>query len=260
MTYENLLVEKNLPIAQVTINRPRVLNALNHKTLEELECAFYDLQRDDGVRVVILTGSGPKAFVAGADINELSGYNATDGARFAHRGQAVLHLIENLGKPVIAAIQGFALGGGTEIAMACHIRIASTAAKMGQPEINLGIMPGFGGTQRLARLIGEGRAMELVLTGDTISAEEAYRLGLVNKLVAPEALMDTVMALARRLTEKSAVSLRYCMEGVHRGLSMSLAEGLNLEADLFGLCCATEDKKEGTAAFLEKRPAKFSNK
>ena len=260
MTFDNVLVEKNPPIAQVTINRPKVLNALNRRTLEELECAFFELQRDESVRVVILTGSGPKSFVAGADINELAGFSATDGALFAHRGQAVLNLIENLGKPVIAAIQGFALGGGMEIAMACHIRIASTAAKMGQPEINLGLMPGFGGTQRLARLVGEGRAMELVLTGEAIPAEEAFRLGLLNKLVAPEALMDTVLALAGKLAQKSAVSLRYNLEAVHRGLSMSLAEGLNLEADLFGLCCASEDKREGTSAFLEKRAAQFKDK
>jgi enoyl-CoA hydratase len=260
MEFETILLEKQPPLATVTVNRPKVLNALNNQVMEELECAFFDLKGDDTIRVVILTGSGDKAFVAGADIKELATRNATSGAYFARKGQEVLNLIEDLGKPVIAAINGYALGGGLEISMACHLRIASSKARVGQPEINLGIIPGFGGTQRLARLIGEGRAMELVLTGDPIPAEEAYRMGLVNKVVPPEELMDAARALAEKIVSKGAQAVRYGMEAVHRGLQGSLSEGLNLEINLFGLCCATEDMREGTTAFVEKRPAKFQGK
>jgi enoyl-CoA hydratase len=260
MDYENILVEKSAPVAVVTVNRPKVLNALNQKTVLEIECAFFDLKNDAGIKAVILTGAGEKAFIAGADINEIATFDATSGAQFAHRGQAVLALIENLGKPVIAALGGYALGGGLEIAMACHMRIASQKAKVGQPEISLGVIPGFGGTQRLARLVGEGKAMELVLTGDPIGAEEALRLGLVNQVVAPEELMPAARALADKICSKGGVAVRYCMEAVHRGLQGTLLEGLNLEADLFGLCCATEDKAEGTQAFLEKRKPDFQNK
>jgi enoyl-CoA hydratase len=260
MDYENILVEKSAPVAVVTVNRPKVLNALNKKTVEEIECAFYELKNDASIKAVILTGAGEKAFIAGADINELATYGATAGAEFAHRGQCVLSMIENLGKPVIAAIGGYALGGGLEIAMACNMRIASARAKVGQPEINLGIIPGFGGTQRLARLVGEGKAMELVLTGDPIGAEEALRIGLVNQVVAPEELMPAAKALAEKICQKGCVAVRYCMEAVHKGLQGTLAEGLNLEANLFGLCCATEDKAEGTKAFLEKRKPDFKDK
>jgi enoyl-CoA hydratase len=260
MDYENILVEKSAPVAVVTVNRPKVLNALNKKTVEEIECAFFELKNDASIKAVILTGAGDKAFIAGADINELATYGATAGAEFAHRGQAVLALIENLGKPVIAAIGGYALGGGLEIAMACNMRIASAKAKVGQPEINLGIIPGFGGTQRLARLVGEGKAMELVLTGDPIGAEEALKIGLVNQVVAPEELMSAAKALAEKICQKGGVAVRYCMEAVHKGLQGTLAEGLNLEANLFGLCCATEDKAEGTKAFLEKRKPDFKDK
>jgi len=260
MDYENLLVEKSAPVAVVTVNRPKVLNALNQKTVEEIECAFFELKNDASIKAVILTGAGDKAFIAGADINEIATFNATAGAQFAHRGQAVLHLIENLGKPVIAALGGYALGGGLEIAMACTMRIASAKAKVGQPEINLGIIPGFGGTQRLARLVGEGKAMELNLTGDPIGAEEALKIGLVNQVVAPEELMPAAKALAERICKKGGVAVRYCMEAVHKGLQGTLAEGLNLEANLFGLCCATEDKVEGTKAFLEKRKPDFKDK
>jgi enoyl-CoA hydratase len=259
MDYENILVEKSAPVAVVTINRPKVLNALNQKTVEEIECAFFDLKNDAGIKAVILTGAGEKAFIAGADINEIATFDATAGAQFAHRGQAVLSLIENLGKPVIAAIGGYALGGGLEIAMACNMRIASSKAKVGQPEINLGIIPGFGGTQRLARLVGEGKAMELTLCGDPVGAEEALRIGLVNQVVAPEELMDAARALAQKICQKSGVVVRYCMEAVHRGLQGTLQEGLNLEADLFGLCCATSDKAEGTQAFLKKRKPDFKD-
>jgi enoyl-CoA hydratase len=260
MDYENILVEKSAPVAVVTVNRPKVLNALNQKTVSELECAFFELKDDASIKAVILTGAGDKAFIAGADINEIATFNATSGAQFAHRGQAVLALIENLGKPVIAALGGYALGGGLEIAMACHMRIASAKAKVGQPEINLGIIPGFGGTQRLARLVGEGKAMELNLTGEPIGAEEALKIGLVNQVVAPEELMPAAKALADKICSKGGVAVRYCMEAVHKGLQGTLAEGLNLEANLFGLCCATGDKAEGTKAFLEKRKPDFKDK
>lgn len=256
----NLIVEKTGAVAEVTINRPKVLNALNGKTLEELDGVFLQLGKESAIKAVILTGAGEKAFIAGADINEISTCDATSGADFSHRGQVVMDRIEHLGKPVIAAINGFALGGGCEIAMACHIRIASGKARLGQPEINLGIIPGFGGTQRLSRLVGEGRAIELVLSGEQISAEEAYRIGLVNRIVAPEELMSTARSLAQKLASKGALATRYAMEAVHRGLQGSLADGLNLEANLFGLCCATEDKREGTAAFLEKRQPNFKDR
>lgn len=258
--YENILLVRDGPVATVTLNRPKVLNALNGQTLDELECAFYELKSDRPVRAVIMTGSGDKAFIAGADINQLARLGPDEGVEFALRGQRVLALIENLGKPVIAAINGYALGGGCEIAMACHIRIGSAKAKIGQPEINLGIIPGFGGTQRLARLVGEGRCMELVLTGEQVGADEAMRLGLLNRVVAPEELQDTCRALAHNLASKSAPVVRYCMQAVHRGLECTLAEGLNLEASLFGLCCATADKNEGTSAFLQKRKPDFQHK
>jgi enoyl-CoA hydratase len=258
--FQNILVDRQGPVAMVTLNRPKVLNALNRQTMDELECAFHGFGAEPEVRAVILTGAGEKAFIAGADIHELSTYGPTAGAEFAHRGQAVLDRIERLGKPVIAAINGYALGGGCEIAMACHLRLASATARLGQPEINLGVIPGFGGTQRLARLVGEGRALELVLAGDPITAEEAWRIGLVNKVFPPGELMAGARALAEKLAAKSAPVTRYALEAVRRGLEGTLAEGLNLEANLFGLCCATEDKVEGTRAFLEKRPAAFKHK
>jgi enoyl-CoA hydratase len=257
--YENILVEKDAPVAVVTLNRPKVLNALNGQTLAELEAAFTALADDDGIRAVVFTGAGDKAFIAGADINELATLGPEQGLAFARRGQRVLARIENLGKPVIAAINGFALGGGCEIAMACHIRLASSKAKLGQPEINLGIIPGFGGTQRLARLVGEGLCMELVLTGDPIDAEQARALGLVNRVLAPDELQPTARAMADKIASKSAPIVRHCMNAVHRGLACTLDEGLHLEASLFGLCCATEDKAEGTKAFLEKRKPAFKH-
>jgi enoyl-CoA hydratase len=260
MEYTNILMEKSGALAQVTINRPKVLNALNRKTLEELDHAFSQIESDPAIKAVIVTGAGDKSFIAGADINEFNSCDAAEGARFAKRGQAVLNRIENLDKPVIAAINGFALGGGCELAMACHIRIASSKARLGQPEINLGIIPGFGGTQRLTRLIGEGRAMELVLSGDPISAEEAKQMGLVNRVVAPEELLAAAKSLASKIAGKGAMAVRYAMESVHHGLQVSLPEALNLEAKLFGLCCATEDKREGTTAFLEKRTPSFKDR
>src|ERR1035441_1497898 len=260
MTFENILLEKKSSIAYVTVNRPKVLNALNMATMEELRAAFHDIKNDDGIRVVILTGSGEKAFIAGADIGELSKHNAVSGKTYAHRGQSVLNLIENLGKPVIACINGFALGGGCELALACTMRLASDNAKLGQPEVKLGIIPGYGGTQRLSRLVGKGLAMQMVLAGETITAQEAHRIGLVNEVTAAAELISRAEAIAAKIIANAPLAVQYAMEAVNKGMEMPLAEGLFLEASLFGVCCATDDKKEGTAAFLEKRPARFQGK
>ncbi len=260
MSYETLIVEKRENIAIVTINRPKVLNALNATVIEELEKAFIELKNDPEVGAVILTGAGEKAFVAGADISGLVELNPLEGKMFAEKGQAVFNLIENLGKPVIAAINGFALGGGCELAMACTIRIASEKAKLGQPEVNLGIIPGYGGTQRLPRLVGKGRAMELILTGRMVDANEAYQIGLVNKVVPPEKLLDEAIEMAKLILTKGPLAVKFAMEAVNRGLEVSLEDGLKIEADLFGMCCATEDKVEGTKAFLEKRKPNFKGK
>jgi enoyl-CoA hydratase len=260
MSYENILVEKKSSIAYVTVNRPKVLNALNMATMEELRAAFHDIKKDTAVRVVILTGSGEKAFIAGADIGELSKHDAVSGKEYTHKGQSVLNLIENLGKPVIACINGFALGGGCEIAMACTMRLASQNAKLGQPEVKLGIIPGYGGTQRLPRLVGKGIAMQLVLAGEMIAAEEAHRIGLVNEVTAPGDLIPRAEAIAAKIIANAPLAVQYAMEAVNKGMEMTLAEGLYLEAVLFGVCCATEDKTEGTTAFLEKRAAAFKGK
>jgi enoyl-CoA hydratase/carnithine racemase len=260
MTFENILLEKKNSIAYVTVNRPKVLNALNMATMEELRAAFTDIKNDAAVRATILTGSGEKAFIAGADIGELSKHDAVSGKEYTHRGQSALDLIENLGKPVIACINGFALGGGCEIAMACSIRLASSNAKLGQPEVKLGIIPGYGGTQRLPRLVGRGIAMQLVLTGEMISAEEAHRIGLVNEVVAPAELIPRAEAIAQKIIANAPLAVQYAMEAVNHGLDLPLAEALYLEATLFGVCCATEDKKEGTTAFLEKRAAAFKGR
>jgi enoyl-CoA hydratase/carnithine racemase len=260
MSYENVLLEKKNPIAYVTVNRPKVLNALNMATMEELRAAFTDIQSDASIRVAILTGAGEKAFVAGADIGELAKQDPVSGKEFAHRGQAVLDLIENLGKPVIACINGFALGGGCELALACTMRLASDNAKLGQPEVKLGIIPGYGGTQRLSRLVGKGLAMQMVLAGETITAQEAHRIGLVNEVTAAAELIPRAEAIAAKIIANAPLAVQYAMEAVNKGMEMPLAEGLFLEASLFGVCCATDDKKEGTAAFLEKRPARFQGK
>lgn len=260
MNFENILFEKKNAVAYVTLNRPKVLNALNMATMEELRAAFHDIKNDSGVRVVIMTGSGEKAFIAGADIGELAKHDPVSAKAYTHRGQSVLNLIENLGKPVIACINGFALGGGCEIAMACTMRLASENAKLGQPEVKLGIMPGYGGTQRLPRLVGKGIAMQLVLTGEMISAQEAHRIGLVNEVVAAAELIPRAEAIAQKIIANAPLAIQYALEAVNRGMEMPLAEGLFLEATLFGVCCATEDKKEGTTAFLEKRPAHFNGK
>lgn len=258
--YENILFEKKNQIAYVTIHRPTKLNALNRGVMRELNDAFTRMGDDLEVRAVILTGSGEKAFVAGADIGELATQTPVEGKEFSLWGQGVLNKIENLGKPVIAAINGYALGGGCELAMACTVRIASENAKLGQPEVKLGIMAGYGGTQRLPRLVGKGIAMQLLLTGEQISATDAYLIGLVNKVVPYAELMPTAEKMAQAMIANAPLALKYSMEAVNRGLEMKQEEGLFLEATLFGLCCTTEDMKEGTKAFLEKRPAQFKGK
>jgi enoyl-CoA hydratase/carnithine racemase len=260
MTYENILLEKKSAIAYVTINRPKVLNALSLATMQELGIAFQEIKTDAAIRIAILTGSGEKAFVAGADIGELAKQEPVTGKEFAHRGQAVLDLIENLGKPVIACINGFALGGGCELALACTMRLASDNAKLGQPEVKLGILPGYGGSQRLPRLVGKGLAMQIILTGEMITAQEAHRIGLVNEVTSAAELIPRAEAIAAKIIANAPLAVQYSLEAINKGMEMSLAEGLFLEATLFGLCCATEDKKEGTAAFLEKRPAAFKGK
>jgi enoyl-CoA hydratase/carnithine racemase len=260
MTYENILLEEKNSIAYVTVNRPKVLNALNGTTIEELRAAFHELKHDASIRVVILTGAGEKAFVAGADIGELAQRDPVSGKEFAHRGQNVFNLIENLGKPVIACVNGFALGGGCELALACTMRLASENAKFGQPEVKLGILPGYGGSQRLPRLVGKGLAMQIILAGEMITAQEAHRIGLVNEVTASAELIPRAEAIAAKITANAPLAVQYAMEAVNKGMEMSLAEGMFLEAALFGVCCATEDKKEGTAAFLEKRPAVFKGK
>jgi enoyl-CoA hydratase len=260
MAYENLLYEKKEGIATVTFNRPKVLNALNRKTIEELHHLLLDARDDESVRVLILTGAGEKAFVAGADINELAQQTPVNGKEFSLYGQSVLHLLETIGKPSICAINGFALGGGCELALSCSIRIASKNAKLGQPEVKLGIIPGYGGSQRLARLCGKGVAHELCLTGEMIAAEEAQRIGLVNHVYEAGELLPAAEAIAKKIIEKAPLAVKYCMEAIERGVEMPQEEGLFLEATLFGLCCATEDMREGTKAFLEKRPAQFKGR
>jgi enoyl-CoA hydratase len=242
------------------VNRPKVLNALNMATMEELRTAFHDLKNDAAIRVVIFTGAGEKAFIAGADIAELAKQDAVSGKEYTHRGQNVLNLVENLGKPVIACINGFALGGGCEIAMACTLRLASENAKLGQPEVKLGIIPGYGGTQRLPRLVGKGIAMQMVLAGEMISAQEAHRIGLVNEIVPAAELIPRAESIAAKIMANAPLAVQYAMEAVNKGMEMTLAEGLYLEAVLFGITCATEDKAEGTKAFLEKRAAQFKGK
>jgi enoyl-CoA hydratase/carnithine racemase len=260
MAFENLLYEKRNGIGYVTVNRPEKLNALNRRTMDELRECFEGIERDDEVRAVILTGAGEKAFVGGADINELAVQTPVEGKETSVRGQKVLDLIEHLGKPVIAAINGYALGGGCELALACTIRIASENARLGQPEVKLGIIPGYAGTQRLPRLVGKGRALEMVLSGDPISAAEAYRIGLVNQVVSAQDLIATAEKLAQKILANAPLAVKFALEAVNHGLEMTEAEGQFLEANLFGLCCTTADMKEGTRAFLEKRPARFTGK
>jgi enoyl-CoA hydratase len=260
MSFENLSIEREGPAAILTVNRPKVLNALNAETLDELRRAILELKHDEAIRAVVLTGAGEKSFVAGADINELAVQSPTGGRELALRGQHVLDLIDHMGKPVIAAINGYALGGGCELAMACTIRIAADTARLGQPEINLGIIPGYAGTQRLARIIGKGRALELLLSGDQISAQEAHRLGLVNRVVPAAELMAEARKLAATLASKAPIAIRYILEAVHKGLEMPFAQAQIFEATLFGLVASTEDMHEGTAAFLEKRKPAFKGR
>jgi enoyl-CoA hydratase len=260
MAYDNLLFEVSEKIARITFNRPNVLNALNRKTMDELGDCLKKVRADDEIRVLILTGAGEKAFIAGADINELSQQTPVNGREFTLYGQEIIHRLETLGKPAIAAINGFALGGGCELAMACTLRIASRNAKLGQPEVKLGLVPGYGGTQRLPRLCGKGVAHELILTGEMISAEEALRVGLVNRVVEPGELLATAEAIAKKIIANAPLAVKYAMEAVERGMEMPQEEGLYLEATLFGLSCATQDMREGTRAFLEKRPPKFEGR
>jgi enoyl-CoA hydratase/carnithine racemase len=260
LTLENVLYEKKGAIAYVTLNRPKVLNALSQKTWENLRTAFEDARDDAAVRGVILTGAGDKAFIAGADISELATVTAVEAEKSSSYGQGVLNLIENLGKPVIAAVNGFALGGGCETAMACTIRVASENARFGQPEVTLGIIPGGGGTQRLPRLVGKGRALQLILSGAMISAQEAYRIGLVNEVVPAADLITRAEAILKQIFSNAPLAVKYSLEAVNKGLETSLAEGLSLEASLFGLCAGTDDKREGTQAFLEKRKPQFQGR
>ena len=256
-TLENVLYEKKGPIAYVTLNRPKVLNALNQRTWQDLRAAFEDARDDPDVRGAILTGAGDKAFIAGADIGELSRVTAVEAEESSTFGQGVLNLIENLGKPVVAAINGFALGGGCETAMACTIRLATESARFGQPEVKLGLLPGGGGTQRLPRLVGKGRALQLILSGEMISAQEAYRIGLVNEVVPAADLIPRAEAILKQIFANAPLAVRYSLEAVNKGLETSQTEGLALEASFFGLCSGTEDKQEGTQAFLQKRAPQF---
>ena len=257
MEYKNLLFEKVNNIAKITINRSEKLNALNYETLSELNHLFNFLQNDNSVLAVVLTGSGEKAFVAGADIKELSNLDKKSGMEFSLFGQSVFNKIENLNKPVIAAINGFALGGGCELALACNIRYASENAKFGQPEVNLGIIPGYGGTQRLAHQIGKGRAMEYILTGDIITAQEAYSIGLVNKVFPSEELLLKSIELAEKIIAKGKDAIAKSIKSINAVDNISLLEGLKFEAQQFGDCCGTEEFIEGTTAFLEKRKPNF---
>lgn len=260
MNYQNLLIEVRDKIAVVTINRPDKMNALNSQTMNELKSAFTELNSNNDVYVVILTGSGEKAFVAGADISELNKLEMISGKEFAEKGQDVFNTIENLSKPVIAAVNGFALGGGCEIALACHIRLASENARFGQPEVNLGIIPGYGGTQRLTRLINSGRAMEYILTCDMIDANEAFRIGLVNHVYPQSELINKAVEVAKKIAIKGQNAVRQTIKAVNIADEIPASEGQNYEAGLFGLCCGTEDFKEGTSAFLEKRKPEFKNR
>jgi enoyl-CoA hydratase len=256
MTFENLLLERDGPVALVTISRPSVLNALDSKTIDELRHAVLDLRQDSAIRVVIVTGAG-RAFAAGADISELAALRPAQFKHHAHQGQHVFDLIENLGKPVIAAINGYALGGGCELALACTLRIAADNAMLGQPEVNLGLIPGYAGTQRLARLIGKGAAFDLLLTGRQITAAEALHVGLVNRVVPAASLMTECRALASELAAKAPIAVQYIIEAVNRGLDVSFDSAQVYEASLFGLAASTADSREGTRAFLEKRKPVF---
>jgi len=260
LTLENVLYEKRGAIAYVTLNRPKVLNALKQAVFAELKSAFEDARNDASIRGVILTGSGDKAFAAGADIAEMSNYTGIEAGEATRHAQEVTEIIENLGKPVIAAVNGFALGGGCELSMACTIRLAVEGAKFGQPEVKIGIMPGAGGTQRLPRLVGKGRALQLILTGEVISAQEAYRIGLVNEIVPSSNLIPRAEAILNQIISNAPLGVKFSIEAVNKGLEASVSEGLLLEASLFAVCAGSEDKKEGTSAFLAKRAPRFQGR
>src|ERR1700676_1232373 len=260
VSFENITYEVKGSIAYITMNRPKVMNALNRKTVEELNTAFHAAKEDVTVKGIILTGAGEKAFIAGADIAELSAIDGEQAGEFSKKGQEVLLFIEALGKPVVAAVNGFALGGGCETAMACTIRIAAEHAKFGQPEVMLGIIPGYGGTQRLPRLVGKGRALQIILSAEMISAQEAHRIGLVNEVVPAGELIPRCEAVLKQILANAPIAVRFALEAVNKGMETSLSAGLLLEASVFAICAGTEDKREGTAAFLEKRAAHFQGR
>src|SRR5713226_5023094 len=259
-SFENITYEVKGSIGYITLNRPKVMNALNRRTVEELNTAFHAAKKDVTVKGIILTGTGEKAFIAGADIAELSAIDGEKAGEFSEKGQEVLLFIETLGKPVIAAVNGFALGGGCETAMACTIRIAAENAKFGQPEVKLGIIPGYGGTQRLPRLVGKGRALQLILSGAMISAQEAYRIGLVNEVVPAAELLTRAEAILRQIFANAPLAVKFSLEAVNKGMETSQAEGLFIESSLFAICAASDDKKEGTAAFAERRAPQFKGR
>ena len=260
MPYETLLVERDGPVVQVTLNRPKALNALNRQLLEELSQVLDEIAADESARVVLITGAGERAFAAGADITEIAALGPADARAFASFGQSVFARLETLGKPVIAAVNGFALGGGCELAMACTFRVASELAVFGQPEVDLGLIPGFGGTQRLTRLVGRGHALDLTLTGRRITATEAARIGLATRVVAPASLRDEAMALAKELAAKAPIAVRYILAAVHEGADLPLDAAARIEAAYFGLAAATDDMREGTRAFVEKRKPVFQGR
>jgi enoyl-CoA hydratase len=260
LAFDNISIEKTDSIATLTINRPIALNALNQATLQEIGVALEDVRDDSKISGLIVTGAGDKAFVAGADITEIASISAVDASAFTRRGQAVFDLLENLGKPSVAAVNGFALGGGCELAMACTLRLATKSAWFGQPEVKLGVMPGFGGTQRLPRLVGKGRALQLILTAESIDAEEAHRIGLVNEIVAAGVLLVRAEEILRRIAANAPLAVRFSIEAVNRGLQAGQDVGLVIESALFAVCASSEDKKEGTAAFMGKRQAQFAGR
>lgn len=255
--FDNIAVEKDDTIAILTVHRPKALNALNQATLAEIAAALEGIRDDAKISGLIVTGGGDRAFVAGADITEIAAISAVEAADFTRRGQAVFDLLENLGKPSVAAVNGFALGGGCELAMACTLRLATNSALFGQPEVKLGVTPGFGGTQRLPRLVGKGRALQMILTAEPIGAQEAYRIGLVNEIVVAEKLLECATEILRKISANAPLAVRFSIEAVNRGLQTSQVEGLAIESALFAVCASSEDKKEGTAAFIGKRQAKF---
>ena len=258
--FENVLYDRIDGVAVLTVNRPRSLNALNHATLVEIDAAIQEADADDAVRGVVVTGAGEKSFVAGADISEMGNLSPLQAEQYSRLGQGVMNRIENLGKPVIAAVNGFALGGGCELAMACTLRVAAESAHFGLPEVKLGIIPGFGGTQRLARLVGKGRALQLILTAATIDAREAWRIGLVNEVTAPGQLMEQARAILRQILANAPVAIRMATAAVHNGTEVGLNAGLAMERANFSICVGTDDRREGTSAFLAKRPPTFQGK